>query len=261
MRAVSKMFILKHPNFTEALDDKDLLRDLHAAGVTRAGMGHGRFIVECPIDNAEKVRGILDEDFFDVEARNIVTIDLPPPSGRRLMVNFEYEESGQVATAQVDERHWAVMTLSEDPARTDGEMENDAFAALYHDVEIHPHYVPGGGIAVQDVMTGVEFWNPHKMAYDEAFWDEDEPMAQITLTAQAEPAHGGEMIEVIIPETGTSTVTWEMPVRLLPAKDAQVGKDKVALLPCAPDAARKWAAVCPFEIEIEMPEPDFGMAP
>lgn len=261
MKPISKLFILKHRNFTEELDDKDLLRDLHAVGVTRADMGHGRFIVECPIDEAERVRGILDEDFFDVEAKNIVTVDLPAPSGRRLVVNFQYEETDQICSASVDERLWAVMTLREDAGRTHEERENDAFAALYGDVEISPHYVPGRDIEVHDVMSEIDFWNPKDMVYDPAFWEEDEPMAQITLTAQAEPAHGEDMIEVLIPETGTSTISWEMPLRLVPEADPQTGHDGLALLPAAPEVVRKWAAICPFEIEIEMPEPDMGMEP
>lgn len=261
MKPVSKMFILKHQNFVDELDDKDLSAELLEAGVTRADMGHGRFIVECPIDAEEVVRGILGEEFFDLDASKTVAIDLPAPSERRLTVNFQYEETGQVCSAHVDERLWAVMTLTEDPGRSHEEMENDAFAALYRDVDIYPHYCPGGEIEVQDVMTGVEFWNPKDMIYDTAFWDEDEPMAQITMTAQAEPAHGGDFIEVLIPETGTSTVSWELPVRLLPAADPQTGHDGVALLPAAPEVVRKWAAICPFEIEIEMPEPELGMEP
>ncbi len=260
MQATTKMFILKSRDFHEELDAATTDK-LTAAGAGRADMGHGRIIVEAPIAKADDVRQVLEDEFDDLGKLKLVEVDMPLPSGKMLAVNFQYRETDQICTANVDERLWAVMTRAEDPGRSDEEKEADAFAALYEDVEIAPHYVPGRDIDVQDVMSEVTFWTPDHMVFDNAFWDADEPMAQITFIAQAEPADGGNFIEVRIPETGTSTASWGMPVRLLPEVDPQTGHDGLALLPCAPAFVRKWAAVAPFEIEVTLPEPDLAMEP
>ena len=86
-------------------------------------------------------------------------------------------------------------------------------------------------------------------------------MATVTFTAQADLAGNAGTVAVDIPALGCSEVSWEMPVRLVPAPDPRTHHDGLAFLPCAPEAVRGWAAVAPFELRVEMPEPasEFSM--
>lgn len=250
MRVSTRLFILGHPEHDEPAPKGFINAVSEAGGVVREP-GHGRLIIEAPVERANEILAAMRaaEDAGEADLKGMRIYGLPEPSGVDLIVNFMYRESGQVCSATVDERLWSTMTGPE------GEDTADAFAALYRDVEIYPSYEPGRSIIVQDVMRGVEHWSPQDARDgDPELRDEDEPMAEIRFTAMAEAAgKDGTLIEVDLTGTGSPHLTWKIPARLVPPPCPVNRHEDLARLPSAPKKAREWARVAPCAIEVIMP--------
>lgn len=249
MRVHSRVFVLTHPDHDEA-PSPALVSAISEAGGLMGEPAHRRLIIEAPAERAEEVFWALQaaEMSDEVSLDDMRIYDLPEPSGKSLTVNFMYEETGQVCSATVDERLWAAMIGPNE------EHVYDAFAVLYGDVEIDRSYAPGDDITVQDVMREVNFWSyRYSVDSDPAFWDDDEPMAKITFTAQAELSATGDLVEVNLPGLHGSTIAWEIPARLVPPEDPRIKHDALADSPITPREARLWARAAPFTLTVEMP--------
>ncbi|MEP3667757.1 MAG: hypothetical protein ABJN42_13615 [Roseibium sp.] len=178
-----------------------------------------------------------------------------PANGKKLSVNLLYHDEEQVVSATVDEGLLASALAGVDPYDSHRRL-CAAITALAGDNEFTFGYGPlNGDMAVQDIMEEVRFWDPDRAAlWAPESWDPDEPMLTICFQPQAAMASGDGIVDVIIEGMETD---WEMPLRLMPDginPDDPATLTRLVELPCAPEAARKWVEMMPFEIEIDNPE-------
>lgn len=150
MSHITKVIVLNHPDNDEPAPEA-VIGALSGVEGASYRTGHGRIIIEAPVERADEVLSALRGSVADLD--NMREYDLPEPSGVDLTVNFMYRESGQVCSATVDERLWGVMAASDSGV-------SDALITLYQDVEIPPYYDPDLDIVVQDVVRNLEFWSP-----------------------------------------------------------------------------------------------------
>lgn len=183
-------------------------------------------------------------------------------NGKNLTVNLFYHDEEQVVSATVDEGLLASALAGVDPDKYDTRL-NAAITALAGDNEFTFGYGPlNGDMSVQDIMEEVRLWDGERAAlWHPDGWDAEEPMLTVSFCPQAALANGDGVVDVTIEGMATQ---WEMPLRLLPANvDLEDPASLAPLLdlPCAPDAARKWSEIMPYEIEVDRPEPDLSDEP
>lgn len=241
-KTTQKMLIL-HDEIFSFDEFDDVIEKVGQMG-GEARIGHARAVITSGPDVADEIEKMVRLEFPDLE--KTVSIDLPDPSGKKLSVDFILD--GEIISAGVDERLWFVLT--EGPQKISPE---EALIAIYEGLDIE--YMHPDGISVTDTIVDRQFWNPQDMEWDPASWDEDELMAEISFTPQADLAGNQGLVDVDLPGLNTSIVTWEVPVRLIENVDLDQ-PDDLAFLPVAPEEVRKWASVAPFRVTVEMPEPE-----
>lgn len=219
--------------------------------------------------NDQDVRDVDVEDMlideFALEDVDLHEYRMPPASGRNLIVNLMYKETGQVVSAVVDEVQWAAIVSQTRFRRTAADTQSHAAFLLYSDIDIPSEYAFDDDIEVQDVMRSVEFWDEAAaLTWMPEFWDENDAMAVITVRpfiTMKNPISRGDglggdsgQVEMFVnfPRTRLSHVRFNVPVRLAEKFSA----NHIVNTPAAPEIVRTWLAVGDAKVTIEMPEPE-----
>lgn len=255
MPQTSRYYVLKI-----ALDDEntvdgmtqELMASFKEAGVeVEAYDNLNRLIVIVP-DSFPHAR---TNEVFDDMAHEVSDMwSSQGPSGRTLSINLFYHDEEQVVSASVNEGLLLAALASDNQDNEDWRLRH-AVTALAEDGEFTFGYGPlNGDMSIQDIMIDVIFWNSDEaLRWSPLSWDPEEPMVDISFTPQAE-LENGNIVPVRVDVMDTS---WSMPARLVPADldlDDPLSMDRLASLPCAPEAVCKWVEMMPYEVTIDNPE-------
>lgn len=252
MKTTTRMFVLQDKSYDGDYDVPELEKAIRDAGGELVRAAHSRMVVTAPLEVAEEVKELLEEEIEMLRKDCLRVYDLPDESSLTLRVEFFYPDESQTCSANVDAARWTAMLMA-DPY--DFKAKNDAFVALYQDVEIESGYSPGKSFDVESAYCGELLWSAEMVKWLPETWDMDEPMAQVTFTALARLAEGGDLVAVQVPGHDAPNLSWTLPVRLVGEPDPRKGYDGLLSMPGAPDIARRWARIAPFAVEVEALQP------